>query len=338
MVGLREVTRVPADGQNNRDIPLQFVINGVPFFINGMNWVPPDACTGEIRNEYYDRFLPKFKTGNINLLRVWGGGICEKPYFYNRCNELGILILQEYPIACGLGMSRDQHYLDVLQRETKAIAIKLRKHPSVFLFDGGNENYHYWDMLDSDNPKLREAADDVRSWAGQNRDWLFGASDRYEETVHILLGAVTAENAPGCLYQNTSAMEGEGEAHGPWTWNLAIGDHRYRGYDSFYDFWVNANQHLYSECSVSSIANIETISRVTGNPLFNKIPSWDDSVWIKHHAFYSAWSNFRDNWLDIPSTENVFGKIDNLDELVKANQYLQAEGGRYIVETLRRKQ
>jgi len=339
-VGLREVGRIPAKGQRPMDIPLQFTINGVPFFVNGVNWVPPDSCVGDIGTVQYDRQLEAFQAGHINLVRVWGGGLREKAHFYRRCDELGLLVFQEFPIACGMGQS--ETYRRQLQSEARQIVRSLRVHPSVFIFSGGNENYHYWHMLDRDEPHLREAArlasiavNDGKPFAG--REWLAGAVKRYDEPLHLILGGVTAEEAPHCLYQNTSPMEGEGEVHGIWNWNPGIGDHRYRGFKTFYDYWRAADQHLYSEASISSIANRDTIREVTGKSS-ERLPAFDDETWNLHHAFHGCWDHHRDLWLDIPSTEKVFGPIRRLSELVALNQYLQAESGRFMIEELRRKQ
>ena len=341
-VGLREVGRIPARGQRPTDIPLQFTINGVPFFINGMNWVPTDACVGEITAAQVDRPLKLFQAGGVNLVRVWGGGLREKSPFYQKCDALGLLVFQEYPIACGIGHS--EAYFRQLQAEARHIARTLRRHPSVFLFSGGNENYFYFHMLDSDEPRLKAAFDLLALAEGVippkekiTREWIAGMAKRYDEPVHLILGGVTADEAPHCLYQNTSAMEDEGEVHGTWTWNPRIGDHRYRGFDTLYDYWRAADQHLYSESSVSSIANRETIREVTGSRS-DRLPDFDDPTWKLHHAFNGAWDKHRDIWVDLPSTEEVFGPITSLDELVILNQYLQGEGGRFMIEEMRRKQ
>jgi beta-mannosidase len=340
-VGLRQVERVPAAGQRPVDLPLQLRVNGEPLFIRGLNWVPPDSAVGEIDAALYERHLPQYAAGHANLLRIWGGGLREKAPFYRRCDELGLLVMQEFPIACGMG--EGDAYLRQLRHEAEAILRTLRPHPSVFLFTGGNENYHLWDNLDSADPVLQEAHRLLRqAWKREHlpdahREWLAGAVRRYDEPAHLLLGGLTATLAPHCLYQNTSAMEGEGEVHGIWTWNPRIGDHRFRGYDSLYDYWLAADQHLYSEASVPAIANRETIREVTGRD-DDAMPDPDDPVWRRHHAFAAAWDGLRDNWLDLPSTAAVFGPITSLRELVVLNQYLQAEGGRFMIEELRRQQ
>lgn len=228
-VGLREVSRISAAGQRPTDIPLQFVINGVPLFINGVNWVPPDACVGDITDAHYDGILSKFREGNVNLIRVWGGGLCEKRRFYDQCDALGLLVFQEYPLACGLGGSED--FYRQLRREATQIAHKLRRHPSVFLFCGGNENYHYWDMLNGDSPILRDAFEKgiVAVNNGkpfENREWLAGAVKRYHEPVHVILGGVTAEAAPIASTKTLHRWKAKARcmASGPGTHASAITD------------------------------------------------------------------------------------------------------------------
>jgi len=139
--GLRTVELAP-----NRDVPPDappwtFVINGRPMFIRGANWVPADALPGRVRREDYARLLTLAREANINMLRVWGGGLREKRAFYQLCDELGLLVWQEFPFACVfLGhFPRYESFLDLAQRECTAIVRQLRNHPSLVLWCGGNE-------------------------------------------------------------------------------------------------------------------------------------------------------------------------------------------------------
>ncbi len=339
-VGLREVRRIPCEGQGQEDIPLQLVINGQKVFIQGVNWVPPDACPGSITTERYRLFLTQFQGAGVNFVRVWGGGLKEKDSFYDLCDELGLMVMQEFPLACQT-IARTERFYRILSQETAAILQRLRHHPSVVIWSGGNEHYHYWDAVDSGTAHMEAIREDVKKLFAlgdtdtANREWR-GGCPKYDEPALTLLGHLCAQLDGSRPYQITSGMEGEGEAHGIWTWNPAIGDHRFRDYASLYDYWQQAKAHLFSECSVSSIANLETIQHVTGetNPT---IPSSDDPIWKLHHAFHAAWDNLPDLWLDIPSTERLFGKLDDLETLIAANQWMQGEGGRFLVEEIRRK-
>lgn len=139
--GLRTVELVPnRDGPPDAP-PWTFVINGRPMFIRGANWVPADALPGRVRREDYAQLLGLAKGANINMLRVWGGGLREKRAFYELCDELGLLVWQEFPFACVfLGhFPRQESFLNLAQRECTAIVRQLRNHPSLVLWCGGNE-------------------------------------------------------------------------------------------------------------------------------------------------------------------------------------------------------
>jgi beta-mannosidase len=116
-------------------------MNGQPEFGRGANWVPADAIPARVMREDYAALLQLARAANINLLRVWGGGLKEKRAFYDLCDELGILVWQEFPFS-GSGLDyfpRDRAYTQLVRQESAAIVRDLRNHPSVVLWCGGNE-------------------------------------------------------------------------------------------------------------------------------------------------------------------------------------------------------
>ncbi len=151
-VGLREVGRVPARGQRPIDIPLQFAINQVPFFINGVNWVPPDSCVGDISPGQYDRQLEAFQAGHVNLVRVWGGGLREKSHFYERLRRVGAAGFFKSIQSRAAWGSRNPIIVSCSPRRGRSCE-PCGVIPASFSSVGGNENYHYWHMLDSDDPQ-----------------------------------------------------------------------------------------------------------------------------------------------------------------------------------------
>ncbi len=117
-----------------------FFINGKRMYIRGANWVPPDSLPGRIDRERYSKLLDLAKQANINMLRVWGGGLREKDDFYNLCDELGIMLWQEFPFACAhRTYPRDENFKKVVKKEATGILDKLYNNPSVVLYCGGNE-------------------------------------------------------------------------------------------------------------------------------------------------------------------------------------------------------
>lgn len=136
-VGVRTVARERfSTGQ-----PWRFTVNGRHVFLRGANWVPADILPGTLRPDDYAKLVGMAADAGINYLRVWGGGLREKAAFYDECDRRGILVSQEFPLACTFldHYPRDAEYLALLEREATGIARSLRNHPSLLAWCGGNE-------------------------------------------------------------------------------------------------------------------------------------------------------------------------------------------------------
>lgn len=105
--------------------PITMKVNGREIFCKGSNWVIPKIFYGKITADDYRELLQYAKDAHFNLLRIWGGGIVNKESFYELCDELGIMVWQEFPLACN-NYENDAHYLEVLENESTAIIKKLR--------------------------------------------------------------------------------------------------------------------------------------------------------------------------------------------------------------------
>lgn len=116
------------------------VINGIPIVCKGANWVPSEPFPSAESDEKITELLLLAKDANLNMLRVWGGGIFEKPHFYNECDRLGILVTQDFLMACGHYPEDDTAFIAQLQKETAFAARTLRNHPSLVWWSGDNEN------------------------------------------------------------------------------------------------------------------------------------------------------------------------------------------------------
>jgi beta-mannosidase len=116
-------------------------VNGRPVYARGANWVPADLLPGRVTAATYRELLDLARQANMNLLRVWGGGLREKHAFYDLCDRLGIMVWQEFPFACAFltRYPRSPSYLRLAEAEVRAIVRELRNHPSVAVWCGGNE-------------------------------------------------------------------------------------------------------------------------------------------------------------------------------------------------------
>ncbi len=89
----------------------QFVVNGMPFFAKGANWIPVDAVLGRRTPADYRRLVADAAAANMNMLRVWGGGIYEDDIFYDLCDEFGICVWQDFMYACMAYPTWDQSFM-----------------------------------------------------------------------------------------------------------------------------------------------------------------------------------------------------------------------------------
>jgi beta-mannosidase len=116
----------------------QFRINGTPFFAKGANWIPAHSFVAAVRRATYDDLLNSAKDANMNMLRVWGGGIYEADDFYDLCDEKGLLVWQDFMFACSL-YPGDRHFLDLIDKEVSYQVRRLAHHASLALWCGNNE-------------------------------------------------------------------------------------------------------------------------------------------------------------------------------------------------------
>ena len=162
-VGFRRVRLVMNEGEwekpslfpkSQSTNPITLEINGRRLFAKGSNWVPPEIFPGVITDDTYSGLLTLAKEAHMNLLRVWGGGIVNKDSFFEQCDRLGLMVWQEFPLACN-GYPDDPAYLAVLEQEAVSMLLRLRSHPCVAIWCGGNELLNKWSGMTIQSHPLR---------------------------------------------------------------------------------------------------------------------------------------------------------------------------------------
>lgn len=131
-----EIKEEPKD---NNIIGLDFYINGKKIFLKGSNWIPPECFTGVMKDSKYRQLIELAKDMNANILRVWGGGAYEKDVFFDICDELGILVWQDVTLACADVPEENVEFKENLLEEVEYQVKRLRNHPSLIYWCGGNE-------------------------------------------------------------------------------------------------------------------------------------------------------------------------------------------------------
>ena len=139
--GIREIAlaQEPLEGVPDGK-SFTFVVNGVKCFINGANWAPADCLVARVTPEKRERLLTLIRDANLNMLRVWGGGIYEEDDFYDFCDANGILLWHDFMMACFIYPGDDAGFRQQLADEIVVAVPRLRNHPSIALWCGSNES------------------------------------------------------------------------------------------------------------------------------------------------------------------------------------------------------
>ncbi|MFI2908233.1 glycoside hydrolase family 2 protein [Streptomyces sp. PDY-4] len=168
------------------------VVNGERLFARGVNWIPDDVFPSRITRERYRHRLEQAAGAGVDLVRVWGGGIYEDEDFYDACDELGLLVWQDFPFACA-AYPEEQPLRGEVEAEARENVVRLMPHPSLVLWNGNNENL----------------------WGFRDWDWEQGlAGDSWGEGYYLgLLPRVVAELDPTRPYTAGSPWSGSWRHH-----------------------------------------------------------------------------------------------------------------------------
>ncbi len=136
-IGFRTIT---VDTEPDADgTPFTFVVNGERVFAKGANWIPDDHFLTRVTRDRLARRVDQALAANLNLLRIWGGGIYETEDFYDVCDERGVLVWQDFPFACAAYAEEGELRAEV-EAEARENVARLTPHASLALWNGNNEN------------------------------------------------------------------------------------------------------------------------------------------------------------------------------------------------------
>lgn len=139
-VGIR---KIELKLEEDNDPTFRFIINGKEIFSRGANWIPADSFLTRITSKKYYTLLKLARDANMNMIRVWGGGIYESDYFYEMCDELGLLVWQDFLFACG-GYPEHKEFLKNVKVEVEQNVSRLQYHACIAIWCGNNENEWIW--------------------------------------------------------------------------------------------------------------------------------------------------------------------------------------------------
>lgn len=210
----------------------QFVVNGRPVYAKGANWVPPHSFAGLVDRARYRHLVESARAANMNMLRVWGGGLYEQESFYDACDEMGIMIWHDFMFSCSLYPAY-REFIDSITDEADFQTRRLAHHASLALWCGNNE--------------LELMPHQIRKTALRRRN--------YDRIFHRLLPAAVAKNCPHISYWPASPHNPKGRDKGPNSQTHGDGH-------TYWDAWDNphrnpaATNETYRFCSEFGMQSI----------------------------------------------------------------------------------
>ncbi len=130
-----------------------FLVNGKKVFCKGANWVPADSFLPRVTSDRYERLIGLAAEANMNMLRVWGGGVYEDDVFYDLCDKLGLMVWQDFMYACA-SYPEEDWFLKQAQREAEEVMRRLRGYACIVVWCGNNESYWHHYALWRDREQL----------------------------------------------------------------------------------------------------------------------------------------------------------------------------------------
>jgi beta-mannosidase len=145
-----------------------FAKDGKPIYAKGANWIPGDIFLPRLTKDDYRKMLLSAKDANMNMLRVWGGGVYEADEFYDLCDSLGIMVWQDFMFAGGM-YPGDDAFMKNVREEVKYQIERLRHHPCIVLWCGNNEVEEAWKNWGWQNQFNLHGADSAKVWNDYKR-------------------------------------------------------------------------------------------------------------------------------------------------------------------------
>jgi beta-mannosidase len=305
-IGFRTLTYTRPSGASEDSFPYIPVVNGTPIPVRGINWVPLSPFYGTVTEENYRKQLTTLRDMNITLIRVWGGALLESETFYDICDELGILVWQEFPqSSSGIenAACADPDFIEDLLKVAKVDILRRRTRACLAFWCCGNELYYNdYRPQGLEHPTLLALQQAVKEWDGPR----------------LFLPASPSGPVPGSMdYIGTGKLW---DTHGPW--NYAAGPYHY------YRECNRNDSLLHSEVGAPAASRMEILQQYLGEAKLWP-PTKENRYWLTR----GAW------WLHMDQMREWFGEFDgeqrDINAYVRAFRWVQAEALRYVTSAIR---
>lgn len=305
-LAFREIKLIQKPVDENR-LGYKMQINDKEIFIKGSNWVPAECFIGCIKDEKYERLIQEAVDANYNMLRVWGGGIYEKDIFYDICDRKGIMVWQDFMLACADIPEDKPEFVELMKKEVEYQVCRLRNHPSIVYWCGGNEKTGSYGLqicrgdyfVDVILKGLVLTFDDTRPYARQSP----------------------------CSLTDISNDATSGESHaGSFEACLELGMLKYR------DRVSTTAVSFVSECSIMGPGTLETLKKTfPEEKLWPMNEYWDDRLMDNPYAAVLMTFAKRQEYY----ANSLYGASDTVEQFIAKGMTVHAEAMRAEIEFAR---
>ncbi len=310
-IGLRTIELVQVKDSIGKSF--YFKLNGKTVFIKGANYIPNDNFLPRVSNQTYEEVIESAVWANMNMLRVWGGGIYEDDYFYELCDKNGILVWQDFMFSCAM-YPGDSAFMESVKQEAIDNVIRLRNHPSIALWCGNNEVDNGWKDWGWQKQLKYSKEDSLKVW------------NDYKALFHEILPEVISNYDSQRDYWPSSPEYGWGHKE-----NFTNGDSHYWGvwwgFEPFEVFNTKVPRFM-SEYGFQALPNYKTIEEYSDSSERYK-ESKTLVAHQKHARGFETINHYMKNDYNTPS---------ELEDYTYISQLLQAEGMTIAIEAQRRNQ
>ena len=276
-----------------------FEINNVPVYAKGANYIPQHSFQGEVSTADYERLLDDTVDANMNMLRVWGGGIYEEDIFYQLCDEKGIMVWEDFMFACAM-YPGDDAFLENVKQEAIDNVKRLRNHSSIALWCGNNENNEAWYNWGWQTNRSQQEIDEI--W-GNYQKLFNGILPEVVNTYHSEIDYWESSPSYG---RGNPKYKTEGDAHDWWIWH-----------DEYpFEHLEDNVPRFMSEFGFQAFPSYEAIKYINGNDSISISSSAFDTH-QKHPRGYSIIKNYMKRDYPVP---------DKDEDYVYMSQLVQAHG------------
>ncbi|KSU80276.1 beta-mannosidase [Fictibacillus enclensis] len=318
--GLRSITLVRE--KDEQGASFYFELNGVPVFAKGANHIPNDSFVTEVTYERYKHEIISAELANMNMLRVWGGGIYENDEFYELCDQHGILVWQDFMFACSM-YPGDQAFMDNVKAEAEDNIRRLRNHPCIALWCGNNEMDVAWAQYDEEAGWGWK-----QQYSQEQRDEIWQA---YDTLFHHLLPEAVQRLSPEIAYwpsspmadwsndrqQHSNYVSGSGDIH---YWDVWHGSKPFEEYNSHVGRFM-------SEYGFQSFPEYKNVKQYAE----------DEDMELESEVMLHHQKNGRGNALIKEYMEKYLPVAKDFPSFLYMSHVLQAEGIKSAIEAHRRK-